>query len=120
MSRGVRSEARHEGGICPSCVRSVRPARLPTRRHSVRVIDGGEEVRVESSSPRKAGQRGFEDRWGHRTPSFSEYGLQEVRPACSRTLLARELSNVAAEPASVTDEEVPLLGVVARSIRRPR
>jgi hypothetical protein len=32
----VRSAAdkRHEGGICPSCVRSVRPARLPARRPS--------------------------------------------------------------------------------------
>ena len=28
------ADKRHEGGICPSCVRSVRPARLPARRPS--------------------------------------------------------------------------------------
>ena len=35
LPAGALGAGRCEGGICPSCVRSVRPARLPARRPSV-------------------------------------------------------------------------------------
>src|SRR5262249_15483994 len=90
----VPADKRDEGGICPSCVRSVRPARLPARR-----------LREGRTGPGAGTIRGARTTWrassttstGTRSPGATAASTECDRHPCRRAATAR--------PSAITRED---------------